>query len=113
VGVSIIFSGVNSGGMISNDRYSKILERLLSWPISRTSYFLSKILASMTISISLLLFVLLLGMGECPEVGTVSQGNTLGEAIDNLKEATELYLEEFPQKEETLITTFEVSIAKT
>jgi ABC-2 type transport system permease protein len=62
VGVSIIFSGVNSGGMISNDRYSKILERLLSWPISRTSYFLSKILASMTISISLLLFVLLLGI---------------------------------------------------
>lgn len=26
----------------------------------------------------------------CPEVGTVSQGNTLDEAIENLKEATEL-----------------------
>jgi ABC-2 type transport system permease protein len=62
VGVSIIFSGVNSGGMLSNDRDSKILERILSWPISRASYFLSKILVSMTISISLLLFVLLLGI---------------------------------------------------
>jgi predicted RNase H-like HicB family nuclease len=33
---------------------------------------------------------------ECPEVGTVSQGETPDEAIVNLKEATELYLEEFP-----------------
>lgn len=33
---------------------------------------------------------------ECPEVGTVSQGYTIEEAIANLKEATELYLEEFP-----------------
>lgn len=35
-------------------------------------------------------------VAECPEVGTVSQGETLEEAIANLKEATELYLEEFP-----------------
>lgn len=35
-------------------------------------------------------------VAECPEVGTVSQGATVEEAIDNLKEATELYLEEFP-----------------
>ena len=33
---------------------------------------------------------------ECPEVGTVSQGKTVDEAVANLKEATELYLEEFP-----------------
>ena len=55
-------------------------------------------------------------VAECPEVGTVSQGRTLEEAIDNLKEATELYLEEFPIEEErkSLITTFEVApIAKT
>ena len=32
---------------------------------------------------------------ECPEVGTVSQGETIEESIENLKEATELYLEEF------------------
>ena len=54
-------------------------------------------------------------VAECPEVGTVSQGRTLEEAVNNLKEATELYLEEFPLKEErkSLITTFEVSsIAK-
>ena len=36
-------------------------------------------------------------VAECPEVGTVSQGFTIEEAVDNLKEVTELYLEEFPQ----------------
>ena len=35
-------------------------------------------------------------VADCPEVGTVSQGKTVEEAIANLKEATELYLEEFP-----------------
>ena len=34
-------------------------------------------------------------VAECPEVGTVSQGETIEDAIANLKEATELYLEEF------------------
>ena len=33
-------------------------------------------------------------VADCPEVGTVSQGNTVEEAIANLKEATQLYLEE-------------------
>jgi len=35
-------------------------------------------------------------VAECPEVGTVGQGCTIEEAIARLKEATELYLEEFP-----------------
>ncbi|MBU2505219.1 MAG: type II toxin-antitoxin system HicB family antitoxin [Bacteroidetes bacterium] len=35
-------------------------------------------------------------VAECPEVGTVSQGFSIEEAIANLREATELYLEEFP-----------------
>jgi len=35
-------------------------------------------------------------VAECPEVGTVSQGYTMQEALANLKEATELYLEDFP-----------------
>jgi predicted RNase H-like HicB family nuclease len=35
-------------------------------------------------------------VAECSEVGTVSQGKTVGEAMNNLREATELYLEEFP-----------------
>ena len=39
-------------------------------------------------------------VAECSEVGTVSQGKNIEEAINNLKEATELYLEEFPLKEE-------------
>lgn len=50
-------------------------------------------------------------VAECPEVGTISQGKNIDEAISNLKEATELYLEEFPVKEKrrTWITTFEVA----
>ena len=49
-------------------------------------------------------------IAECPEVGTVSQGETIEEAINNLTEATQLYLEEFPLKKEvrSIITTFEV-----
>jgi predicted RNase H-like HicB family nuclease len=49
-------------------------------------------------------------VADCPEVGTVSQGATIDEAIENLKEATELYLEEFPleEKQHPLVTTFEV-----
>jgi predicted RNase H-like HicB family nuclease len=38
-------------------------------------------------------------VADCPEVGTVSQGITVGEAIANLKEATELYLEESPPRD--------------
>jgi predicted RNase H-like HicB family nuclease len=35
-------------------------------------------------------------VAECREVGTVSQGSSLEEAVANLNEATELFLEEFP-----------------
>ena len=51
-------------------------------------------------------------VAECPEVGTVSQGYTIEEAVANLKEATELYLEEFPLPEVTrpLMTTFEAAV---
>jgi len=52
-------------------------------------------------------------VAECPEIGTVSQGETIEEAVTNLKEATELYLEEFPLPHigRTLITTFEATYA--
>ncbi len=51
-------------------------------------------------------------VAECPEVGTVSQGSSLDEAVANLKEATELFLEEFPlpEGERSLLTTFEVAV---
>lgn len=51
-------------------------------------------------------------VAECPEVGTVSQGSSLEEALANLKEATELFLEEFPlpEGERSLLTTFEVAV---
>jgi len=50
-------------------------------------------------------------IATCPEVGTVSQGKTIEEALENLKEATELYLEEFPLeiKSRSLLTTFDVA----
>jgi predicted RNase H-like HicB family nuclease len=51
-------------------------------------------------------------VAECPEVGTVSQGESLDEAIDNLKEATELYLEEFPAEDVSrpILTTFDAVV---
>ena len=46
-----------------------------------------------------------------PETGTVSQGDTIESAIANLREAVELYLEEFPMTFHgaTVITSFEVA----
>ena len=50
-------------------------------------------------------------VAKCPEIGTVSQGVTVEEAVSNLKEATELYIEEFPikGKPHPILTTFEVA----
>jgi predicted RNase H-like HicB family nuclease len=53
-------------------------------------------------------------VAECPEVSTSSYGDTIEEALANLKEATELYLEECPlptQARRPLVTTFEASYA--
>ena len=46
-----------------------------------------------------------------PETGTTTQGESVEEAIENLREATELYLEEFPitPSGQPLVTTFEVA----
>ena len=51
-------------------------------------------------------------VAECSETGTASQGATIEEAIANLKEATALYLEEFPQRTSShpILTTFEVPV---
>lgn len=45
-----------------------------------------------------------------PETGTTTQGETVEEALANLREATELYLEEFPLAihGRPLLTSFEV-----
>lgn len=45
-----------------------------------------------------------------PETGTTSQGDSIEAALANLREATELYLEEFPAKSfgKPILTTFEV-----
>ncbi len=51
-------------------------------------------------------------VAECPEVGVFSQGYSVEEAIANLKEATELYLEEFPLQAAArpILTTIEVAV---
>lgn len=48
-----------------------------------------------------------------PETGTTTQGETIEEALNNLREATELYLEEFPMEltGRSLLTSFELSNA--
>lgn len=47
-----------------------------------------------------------------PESGTTTQGETVPEALANLREATELYLEGFPGSSvgQALLTSFEVTI---
>ena len=46
-----------------------------------------------------------------PETGTTTQSETVEEALANLREATELYLEEFPLTVigRSLLTTFHVA----
>jgi predicted RNase H-like HicB family nuclease len=54
-------------------------------------------------------------IAECPEVGTVDQGETIEQAIAGLKEATRLYLQEFPISEDSpsprFVTSIEISYA--
>ena len=56
-------------------------------------------------------------VARCIELGVVSQGKTIEEAQKNIKEAVELYLEDWPKskkllsKEAPLITTLELSRA--
>jgi predicted RNase H-like HicB family nuclease/predicted RNA binding protein YcfA (HicA-like mRNA interferase family) len=53
-------------------------------------------------------------VAECPELGTVSQGRPIEEAIANLKEATGLYLEEQAEPlivAPAILTTFSIDTA--
>ena len=52
-------------------------------------------------------------VAQNPETGTTTQGRTYEEALANLKEATELYLSEFPlpRRKSAMLTTFEVQAA--
>ena len=47
-----------------------------------------------------------------PETGSTSQGETVEEALANLREATELFVEEFPLVAggQPLVTTFEIAV---
>ncbi|MFI5201017.1 MAG: type II toxin-antitoxin system HicB family antitoxin [Candidatus Kapaibacterium sp.] len=52
-------------------------------------------------------------VADCPELGTVSQGQTFEQAVENLREATDLYIEEFGAPDRipprSVITTFETA----
>lgn len=54
-------------------------------------------------------------VAHCPELDVVSQGDTVEEALANIKEAVEVYLEELgepaPSNGPVLVTTFEVARA--
>ena len=52
-------------------------------------------------------------VAQNPETATTTQGKTVEEALANLKEATELYLSEFPlpRRKPALLTTIEVEAA--
>lgn len=52
-------------------------------------------------------------VASCPEIGTVSQGPSIEGAVAALKEATELFLEEFHPEpsHRAILTTFEVAEA--
>jgi predicted RNase H-like HicB family nuclease len=47
-----------------------------------------------------------------PETGTTTQGDTIDDALANLREAVELYLEEFPMElgAPPLVTTVDVAV---
>lgn len=51
-------------------------------------------------------------VAECPEVGTASQGYSIEKALANLREAAEVYLEEFPDtvSQHPIIRAFEVPV---
>lgn len=51
-------------------------------------------------------------LAECPAVGTLGRGKTLEEALETLRLATELYLEEFraPDDGRPMFTTFKVDV---
>ncbi|NJN83627.1 MAG: type II toxin-antitoxin system HicB family antitoxin [Caldilineaceae bacterium] len=50
-------------------------------------------------------------VGLNPETGATTQGESVEDALSNLREATELYLEEFPMTftRRSLLTTFRVT----
>ena len=52
-------------------------------------------------------------VAECPEIGTASQGRTVEEILANLREATELFLEENPDAatgNPAFLTTFSIQL---
>ncbi len=53
-------------------------------------------------------------IAKCLELGITSQGKTHGEALDNIREAVELFLQENPkpQKKQVVLATVDVNDGK-
>jgi predicted RNase H-like HicB family nuclease len=50
-------------------------------------------------------------VADCPEIGTASQGHSLSEAVTNLIEATDLYLEVFPLDDDEATSTWQAILS--
>ncbi|GEM_PF-1017352 len=62
IGMGIVSIAISSGTTSFNERQWGTFERVLTLPVSRSSYVLAKILVAMILSIGQLLFILLLGI---------------------------------------------------
>ncbi len=50
-------------------------------------------------------------VAECPQLGTISQGSSKKSALENLKEATELYLDEITDPDNQAATVVDFQVA--
>ena len=67
--------------------------------MKQKKYFMDVVINKEKLSDDSLIFV-----SHCPSLGISSQGKTTEEALANIKEAIELYLEEQPEKYEELVS---------
>lgn len=93
----ITFARVRAGGFLfkNNHRNPYIIKTL--WFFMEKKYFADIVINKEKLSKGEPIFV-----AHCINLGITSQGSTTEEAIQNIKEAIELYLEEEPEKENEL-----------
>jgi ABC-2 type transport system permease protein len=84
IGMGIVSTAISSGTTSFNERQWGTFERVLTLPVSRSSYVLAKILVAMILSIGQLLFILLVGIPlvegglYCDNIGLVLLATLLG-----------------------------------
>ena len=62
IGMGVVYSAMTPGGFLGEDKSTGALENLLSCPISRSAYILSKVSVAITLSTVQVFLILLLGM---------------------------------------------------